>query len=84
MIYITIAVTVVMILLLMYADIKCEKQCEKQQLTLTKLLDMDEKIAGIIHSSSLWNCGKDSHNALSELTISISDMIRDVIIEKEK
>jgi len=50
---------------------------------LNKLLDMDEKIADIITSSSLWNCGKDSHNALSELTISISDMIKNVITEEE-
>jgi len=59
------------------------KQLERYHWALHKLLGMDKKIADIIHSSSLWNHGKDSHNALSELTISISDMIKNVITEEK-
>ena len=43
-----------------------------------------ETIAKIICESSLWNCGKDSHNALSELTESIYGLLDQVLDEVER
>lgn len=37
---------------------------------------LHEEIAHIISDSSLWNLGKDAHNALSELTCAIVDFIK--------
>jgi len=43
-----------------------------------------ETIAKIICESSLWNCGKDSHNALSELTESIYGLLDQVRKEERE
>jgi len=37
---------------------------------------LEEKIAEIIYESSLYNLGKDSHNAISELTITLKDLFK--------
>ena len=39
-------------------------------------MKLEEKIAKVIYKSSLWNCGKDSHHALSELTLSLEDLFK--------
>jgi hypothetical protein len=38
-------------------------------------VNLEHNIAKIITDSSLWNLGKDSHNALSELTKSILELV---------
>jgi len=37
---------------------------------------LEEKIAEIIYESSLYNLGKNSHNAISELAITLKDLFK--------
>ena len=45
-------------------------------------MKLEQKIAQIITTSSLWNCGKDTHNSLSELTISLKDLFESQLAEE--
>lgn len=46
--------------------------------------ELEKEILNIITKSSLWNLGKNSHNALSELTIAIATHIERKYVRKDK